>query len=127
MLPSITPRTIIISDAPLAIPLKLVLLGTMSLTSKPPPKIRIEGEHCPGAVVEWYQRSASKDQRHDFDLSLKAKKHLVSLGWTFSYCDKKTRWELRYKSPSGKTYISLRTACKACIEEKKKDSSSSSN
>ncbi|XP_025628885.1 increased DNA methylation 1-like [Arachis hypogaea] len=95
----------------------------MSLTRKPPPDIRIKGENCPGAV-EWYQ---SKDQRHDFDLRLKAKKHLVSLGWTLSYCDKKTRWELRYKSPSGKTYISLRTACKACIEEKKKDSSSSSN
>ncbi|XP_057730274.1 increased DNA methylation 1-like [Arachis stenosperma] len=99
----------------------------MSLTGKPPPEIRIEGENCPRAVVEWYQCSASKDQRHDFDLSLKAKKHLVSLGWIFSYCDKKTRWELRYKSPSGKTYISLRTACKACIEENNKDSSSSSN
>ncbi|KAL1372190.1 hypothetical protein AAHE18_01G186000 [Arachis hypogaea] len=99
----------------------------MSLTRKPPPEIRIEGENCPRAVVEWYQCSAPKDRRHDFDLSLKAKKHLVSLGWTFSYCDKKTRWELRYKSPSGKTYTSLRTACKACIGEKKKDSSSSSN
>ncbi|XP_004501801.1 increased DNA methylation 1 [Cicer arietinum] len=86
-----------------------------------PPDINIKPEHCPEAVIEWYRVTSLKDRKESAsrkDLALKAKQHLLSLGWKFWYIDKKVRWELRYTSPTnGKHYISLKTACESCIEE----------
>ncbi|PKA57397.1 hypothetical protein AXF42_Ash013584 [Apostasia shenzhenica] len=49
-------------------------------------------------------------------LRTKVKKHLLEKGWKFWLKDKKVRKELRYTSPTGKTYISLYTACKGCLK-----------
>ncbi|XP_020211594.1 increased DNA methylation 1 [Cajanus cajan] len=87
-----------------------------------PPDINIEAEHCPEAVHEWYRLTSLPDYKRQCalsrDLSLKAKKHLVFLGWKFWYVNKQGRWELRYTSPiTGKNYISLTRACQGCIQE----------
>jgi len=86
----------------------------------PPPHINIEPEYCPEAVFEWYRLTGLKDRKESFsrkDLALKAKQHLLYLGWRFWYIDKKCRWELRYTSPNAKNYITLRKACEICIEQ----------
>nr|GEX48621.1 zinc finger, RING/FYVE/PHD-type, acyl-CoA N-acyltransferase, Jas TPL-binding domain protein [Tanacetum cinerariifolium] len=47
----------------------------------------------------------------------KPKNHLSAIGWTFFYVSKKTGTrELRYKAPSGRVYVSLRTACECAIK-----------
>ncbi|WVZ21175.1 hypothetical protein V8G54_008497 [Vigna mungo] len=87
-----------------------------------PPRIDIEPEYCPQAVRQWYYLASLPSNRRESslsrDLSLEVKKHLRYLGWKFWHVDKKDKWELRYTSPiTGKNYISLARACKACIEE----------
>ncbi|GKD57004.1 hypothetical protein Tco_1290391, partial [Tanacetum coccineum] len=47
----------------------------------------------------------------------KAKNHLLAIGWTFFYVSKKTGTrELRYKAPTGRVYVSLRTSCECAIK-----------
>ncbi|KAE9586848.1 putative histone acetyltransferase chromatin regulator PHD family [Lupinus albus] len=86
----------------------------------------IEPEYCPEAVIGWYEctggsqlyKSVGNDKNKcKRELSSKARKHLCALGWTFWYADKKTRHEIRFKSPNGKSYNSLKTACKRCIDD----------
>lgn len=92
----------------------------MSLRSEAP-DINIEGEYCPEAVIEWYRLTRQKDGKKVVGrkvLSLKAKQHLVFLGWKLWYVDKKCRWELRYTCPTtGKHYITLKNACERCIQD----------
>ena len=83
----------------------------------------IPGEYCPEAVVKWCSLGVSETRKNS-DLATKAKKHLASLGWTFWYAQKKNysgtkelRDELRYTSPSGRNFLSLQAACKACIDD----------
>lgn len=86
------------------------------------PIVFVEPEYCPQAVADWYECTGGS-QVYNYnhgrkDLCTKAKKHLSALGWTFWYTNKKGRLELRYQSPqNGKTYISLKTACKRCIQD----------
>lgn len=79
--------------------------------------VNIPPQHCPEAVVFWYEHGLEKKNKSNRDMLLKAKMHLLSLGWSFWYTTKGNRRELRYTSPSGAVYISLRTACKACMDE----------
>lgn len=79
--------------------------------------VNIRPQHCPEAVVFWYEHGIEKKKKSNRDMLLKAKMHLLSLGWSFWYTTKGNRRELRYTSPSGAVYISLRTACKACMDE----------
>ncbi|CAI8599334.1 unnamed protein product [Vicia faba] len=85
------------------------------------PDINIEAEYCPEAVIEWYRITRLKDNKKGArrkDLSLKAKQHLVFLGWTLWYIDKKCKWEMRYTSPrNGKHYTTLKNACESCIKD----------
>ncbi|OMO70783.1 Zinc finger, PHD-type [Corchorus olitorius] len=66
------------------------------------------------AVLRWSQEATSG--KTNSPISANAKSHLLSEGWTFWYKSKKGREELRYQSPGGKDYISLKTACKAYID-----------
>ncbi|KAJ8543599.1 hypothetical protein K7X08_006122 [Anisodus acutangulus] len=50
------------------------------------------------------------------DTSLKAKKHLAATGWRFYTIGKKDK-KLCFRSPEGKTFISLRKACKWCVKK----------
>ncbi|XWS25514.1 hypothetical protein CRYUN_Cryun27aG0074700 [Craigia yunnanensis] len=76
----------------------------------------VEGEVCQEAVFKWYHGDSS-GTKNSRELSLKAKKHLSAMGWLFWYAPKKGRQELRYQSPKGKVYYSLKTACKSYIDE----------
>ncbi|XP_059626943.1 uncharacterized protein LOC132269703, partial [Cornus florida] len=86
----------------------------------------IESDSCPQAVMDYYCSLAFKDKNHHHrlrkgarnELQFYAKKHLASDGWSVWYVRKRTKMELRYKSPSGRIYYSLLTACKACIDER---------
>ncbi|XP_022772441.1 increased DNA methylation 1-like [Durio zibethinus] len=81
--------------------------------------IRVEGEICEEAVYRWYHGdSGMKNSR---ELSLKARKHLSAMGWEFWYAKKKGKQELRYQSPKGKVFYSLKTACKSYIDERREE------
>ncbi|XP_076891408.1 uncharacterized protein LOC143542788 [Bidens hawaiensis] len=77
--------------------------------------VKYQPEHNPEAIIKY----ASDDVNigriknpHVKETILKAKKHLAALGWSFFYYHKTPdRRELRYRSPAGRTYCSLRTAC----------------
>ncbi|XP_077233639.1 uncharacterized protein LOC143875941 [Tasmannia lanceolata] len=72
-------------------------------------------EFCPQAIVDYCNcELRSSDSKK---LVMKAKMHLSFEGWSFWYIKKNGRRELRYSSPMGKTFISLRTACMAWMEE----------
>ncbi|XP_043708483.1 uncharacterized protein LOC122657751 [Telopea speciosissima] len=88
-----------------------------------------EPEYCPQAVISYSKISLAEDEQIFLgniaitknDLRLKAKSHLSAIGWKLYYVPRKrsngTKRELRYKSPKGKCYYSLLTACVACVEE----------
>ncbi|KAM7266529.1 hypothetical protein ACFE04_004426 [Oxalis oulophora] len=81
-----------------------------------------EPECCPEAIVYWQQHIFLKEKcEKPSEMILKAKKHLAYLDWSFWYADKGDRRELRYTSPSGVTYYSLRTACQSCLYEQQKE------
>ncbi|KAF5199853.1 Phd finger transcription factor [Thalictrum thalictroides] len=90
-----------------------------------PDAVAIEAEYCPQAVLDWTEIGSDKGKvklanqnENTKSMTLRAKKHLVAVGWRLWYITKmKNRRELRYTSPKKKTYISLVTACKACIEQ----------
>lgn len=82
--------------------------------------VDVPREYCPEAVVDWYNMGKQEDYKsklQNSELREKARKHLSAMGWRFWHKDKGLKYELRYDSPNGKTYMSLRTACKACIDE----------
>ncbi|XP_019054186.1 PREDICTED: uncharacterized protein LOC104602702 [Nelumbo nucifera] len=85
--------------------------------------VHIEPKHCPRAVIVWYLIGL-KEQTKEYDkigaiksseLRSKSRGHLSSLGWKFWYVNKNGNREMRYCSPKGKVYNSLRTACAGCI------------
>lgn len=86
----------------------------------------IEPEYCPQAVIDYYSREIKenvlpRDADKLKDMQLKAKKHLSAEGWKIFYIYKNnTRSrELRYSSPCGKLYVSLKSACKGFLDEKR--------
>ncbi|XWS28674.1 hypothetical protein CRYUN_Cryun25bG0091400 [Craigia yunnanensis] len=88
------------------------------------PKIKalhvVEPEYCPQAVLDWSKAELDESRKchsRKSDITLKAKKHLSWLGWAFHYASGNGRRYLYYTSPRGRTYQSLREACKICIEE----------
>ncbi|KAF2582765.1 hypothetical protein F2Q68_00004002 [Brassica cretica] len=89
--------------------------------------ITVEAERNPESLRKWLsiakeRKTTTKGAQH---FSLKAKKHLSALGWCFAYVSKGTSRELRYKSPEGKWFNSLVTACGACLEDEDDDDDSS--
>ncbi|CAF2087804.1 unnamed protein product [Brassica rapa] len=89
--------------------------------------ITVEAEMNPESLRKWLSiakegKTTTKGARH---FSTKAKKHLSALGWRFAYVRKGVSRELRYKSPEGKWFNSLVTACGACLEDEDDDDDSS--
>ncbi|XP_050123937.1 increased DNA methylation 1-like [Malus sylvestris] len=78
------------------------------------PVLTVEPELCPSAVQYWANDN-TKNGRRNSDVTEKARRHLSALGWKFWYATKKQKIELRYESPTGKVYYSLRMACQACV------------
>ncbi|XP_065009868.1 uncharacterized protein LOC135639839 [Musa acuminata AAA Group] len=85
----------------------------------------IEPEYLPEAITEYegfMDLQVQNGKRAILDanvklLRLNAKRHLLYMGWFFYLKDKKTKQELCYRSPSGKSFHSLITACKAYLKE----------
>lgn len=85
----------------------------------PPPSVGdvIEPEFCTEAVLRYHLHSIEKDPKADRKkLILKARKHLLAVGWNLVYPTIKGRGMI-YKSPTNRCFTSLRVACKAYIEE----------
>ncbi|URE13136.1 PHD-finger [Musa troglodytarum] len=85
----------------------------------------IEPEYLPEAITEYegfMDLQVQNGKRAILDanaklLRLNAKRHLLYMGWFFYLKDKKTKQELCYRSPCGKSFHSLITACKAYLKE----------
>ncbi|PSS09497.1 Increased DNA methylation like [Actinidia chinensis var. chinensis] len=114
-----------VSDSPFSSPLSEQPQASMDVHVVPPPDIVVEPEYCPQAVVDYYSLGLLKKNDNwncyrgckSKALGLKAKKHLSAVGWSFWYLLKADgKKELRYSSPTGTSYLSLRTACKAFID-----------
>ncbi|KAK3014650.1 hypothetical protein RJ639_008718 [Escallonia herrerae] len=74
--------------------------------------------YCPESVIDYASYGGERKGDPNWkEMVLKAKKHLSSLGWKFYYVRKKGSRELRYKSPTGRVFISLKSACEGCIRE----------
>ena len=75
------------------------------------------------AVLDWYMfgeaegNNCYRSTYKKSDVKEKAKKHLLAMGWKFWYGQKGSRRELRYTSPNGKCFYSLRMACKGYIDQ----------
>ena len=81
-------------------------------------RVDIDDEYCPQAVVQYYFHGLDrKDVVLGSNLKSKAKKHLSFMGWTIWLSNRRGRRDMRYLSPKGKSYYSLRTACKGCMDE----------
>ncbi|KAJ8437944.1 hypothetical protein Cgig2_031460 [Carnegiea gigantea] len=80
-----------------------------------PNDLSFEPEYCPDAISRYLKCSKiSKSKKPFYELVVQARKHMKAIGWSFWFRPKYGRDEWRYVSPtSGKTYYSLRTACKA--------------
>ncbi|WOL14822.1 hypothetical protein Cni_G23603 [Canna indica] len=87
----------------------------------------IEPEYLPEAITEYesYIDSHVRNGRQEClhgnvkFLRLNAKKHLLFMGWSFWYKEKKNKQELCYRSPSGSNFGSLITACKEYLRDSK--------
>ncbi|KAF3446551.1 hypothetical protein FNV43_RR11731 [Rhamnella rubrinervis] len=82
--------------------------------------VDVPKEICAQAVLDWYNMGMQENYESKFqnsEVREKARRHLSAMGWSFWRKDKGGKLELRYYSPNGKTFISLRTACKHCIDE----------
>ncbi|KAF5177783.1 Increased dna methylation [Thalictrum thalictroides] len=77
--------------------------------------LEIKPEYCPQAVVKLYELGPKPKSAQE--LRAKARNHLAAMGWKLWYMAKGNGRELRYSSPNGKTYSSLRTACMGCIKQ----------
>ncbi|KAK1367770.1 Increased DNA methylation 1 [Heracleum sosnowskyi] len=82
----------------------------------------LEVEYCPQAVMNYYSLDIKetvrpKDHGKLKDMQVKAKKHLSAVGWKLYTAYRTDRKEIRYGSPWGKVYFSLRSACKGYLDE----------
>ncbi|PWA82402.1 hydroxyphenylpyruvate reductase [Artemisia annua] len=82
--------------------------------------VNYPSEYNPQTIMNYYSSGVQTGRctnPHVKNLIMKAKNHLAAIGWTFFYVFKKTGTrELRYKAPSGRVYVTLRTACECAIK-----------
>ncbi|CAL5398799.1 unnamed protein product [Camellia sinensis] len=121
--------SVAVSDGPFVSPLLAQQPNTCLEVSviRPPDDrvVKCESEYCPQAMVDYYLLgSVEKNDNWKCykgakvkELQFKAKKHLTAVGWSFWYISKGQNRELRYTSPKGRSYNSLRTACKGYLDE----------
>ncbi|KAH9661934.1 PHD-type domain-containing protein [Citrus sinensis] len=90
----------------------------------------IKPEYNPQAVVDWYMVGVDESRKFDLkksDMVLKARQHLSAIGWVFKYkIGPNAKRNLYHFSPEGKSYFSLRSACRACLNGVKGSESSAS-
>ncbi|KAK8705570.1 hypothetical protein V6N13_049168 [Hibiscus sabdariffa] len=76
-----------------------------------------EDEECKEAILKGYHCGDTGRPKNSHELSQKAKTSLLAKGWVFWYAPKNGKQELRYQSPTGKVYSSLKMACKGYIHQ----------
>ncbi|KAK8512415.1 hypothetical protein V6N13_083039 [Hibiscus sabdariffa] len=76
------------------------------------------GEGCEEDVLKWYYHGDSgRPKKKSGELSSKVRRYLSTKGWIFQRAHKNGKEELRYQSPHGEVYNSLRMACKSYIDQ----------
>lgn len=79
--------------------------------------VKYQPEYNPEAIMTYCLTDVKPGRSKNQDVIMKAKKHLSAIGWSFFYIYKsQDRRELRYRSPAGRMYYSLRTACKSVVD-----------
>ncbi|XP_020532265.1 uncharacterized protein LOC110008562 isoform X2 [Amborella trichopoda] len=79
----------------------------------------LKAVYCPKILAEYVEVYKNSDLNQGQKLRMtkpmvtRVMEHLNSMGWSFPYKPKNSRFERRYISPRGRTYTSLITACKA--------------
>ncbi|OIW09535.1 hypothetical protein TanjilG_30854 [Lupinus angustifolius] len=75
-------------------------------------------EFCPEAVVEYYSHASEMDMADKRKLILKARKHLLAVGWILTDPPPDNRRKgVLYTSPENRRFHSLYTACGFYIQE----------
>ncbi|KAK1428861.1 hypothetical protein QVD17_17701 [Tagetes erecta] len=86
----------------------------MAITTE---NVKYQPEYNPQAIISYCLTDVKPGRSKNQDVIMKAKKHLSALGWSFFFIYKnQDRRELRYRSPAGRMYYSLRTACKSIVD-----------
>ncbi|XP_065855255.1 increased DNA methylation 1-like [Euphorbia lathyris] len=67
-------------------------------------------EFCPDAVIR-YLALGRGDKKHQESVAVDVRKHILHLHWKLDYIRQQGRIKLRYTSPDGKLYYSLRQVC----------------
>lgn len=84
---------------------------------EPPPKGEtFEAEYCPPAALNY---NLTLDKTVKKQARIKAKMHLLSVGWRFEFKSRRGRYDVRYISPTGQNYYSLLQACLAWKQQQK--------
>eukprot|EP01018_Ginkgo_biloba_P015782 Gb_10246 [translate_table: standard] len=82
---------------------------------KPPAKgLTLNSEYCPLAALN-YSPTLEKNEKKQ--ARLKAKMHLLAVGWRFEFKPRNGKYDTRYVSPTGQNYYSLLQACVAWKNE----------
>ncbi|KAJ0236444.1 Uncharacterized protein HA466_0257480 [Hirschfeldia incana] len=85
--------------------------------------VTVEAESNPESIQQWLSivqngKTAAKNGTRRSDIATEARKHLSYLGWRFAHVRRKNKKrELRYKSPKGRWFYSLATACSSCVDD----------
>ncbi|XP_027090268.1 uncharacterized protein LOC113780994 [Coffea eugenioides] len=83
--------------------------------------VYFERDNCPEAVLNYSNWRGTtchgQNGAKGGIMALKAKRHLSFLGWKFYLEPKGFKKEMRYGSPCGKKFYSLRSACHWCVTE----------
>ncbi|KAE8656122.1 Galactose oxidase/kelch repeat superfamily protein [Hibiscus syriacus] len=75
------------------------------------------GEGCED-VLKWnYHGGSGRPEKNAGELLLRAKRYLSAKGWIFRHVDEIGKEVVRYQSPHGEVYSSLRMACKSYIDQ----------
>lgn len=69
-----------------------------------------DAEYCPRAALNY---NLNLDKAVKKQTRIKAKMHLLAVGWRFEFKSRRGRYDVRYISPTGQNYYSLLQACLA--------------
>ncbi|CAN1847123.1 Increased DNA methylation 1 [Linum perenne] len=76
--------------------------------------------NCLKAIMDCYKVSRGEGGKKNSRVRKTAKYHLAAMGWTVNIIIHNGKQQRMYKSPRGRSYRSLRKACKSCMDERDK-------
>lgn len=76
----------------------------------------VDAEYCPPAALNY---NLALDKTVKKQARIKAKMHLLAVGWRFEFKSRRGHHDVRYISPTGQIYYSLLQACSAWKQQQK--------